>query len=136
MVMQPSSSHHKRLLSQTSNNRRTILLAILFISALLGVFTIRFVKQRIWFNYNSGRILVMYIFSNTDPAYAYNLQYFVREGIRENDGCDYVFVIQKGEDITPLDPLPKLPSLQIVMDSDCVAFDASDLAFDKVASLV
>jgi hypothetical protein len=41
------------------------------------------------------RTLVLYIFSPTDPEYLNNLQYFIRDGIRANDGCDYVIVVNQ-----------------------------------------
>lgn len=41
--------------------------------------------------------LVVYIFSYTNPEYKENLLHFVRHGIREDDGCQYVIVIQTEE---------------------------------------
>lgn len=41
--------------------------------------------------------LVVYIFSNTDPEYANNLRFFLKHGVAEGDGCEYVVVIQTGE---------------------------------------
>lgn len=41
--------------------------------------------------------LVIYVFSNTDIEYASNLRFFMRFGIEEGDGCDYIFIIQTGE---------------------------------------
>ncbi|KAI8114536.1 hypothetical protein M9434_002658 [Picochlorum sp. BPE23] len=38
--------------------------------------------------------LVIYVFSDSDPEYERNLSYFVKEGIKENDNCDYIIVIQ------------------------------------------
>ncbi len=38
--------------------------------------------------------LVVYIFSYTNTEYKENLLHFVRHGIREDDGCQYVIVIQ------------------------------------------
>ena len=40
--------------------------------------------------------LVLYVFSNTDKEYLQNLQFFLRHGVKEDDGCDYVIVIQIG----------------------------------------
>lgn len=42
--------------------------------------------------------LVLYIFSNTDPEYIHNLEYFAQHGAKENDGCEYIFIIQKDKD--------------------------------------
>jgi hypothetical protein len=46
--------------------------------------------------------LVLYIYGNTDPEYARNLEFFVREGVRADWACggnacrlvDYVIVVQ------------------------------------------
>lgn len=38
--------------------------------------------------------LVVYVYSPTDPEYENNLRYFLREGVHDHDGCDYVFVLQ------------------------------------------
>jgi hypothetical protein len=53
--------------------------------------------------------LVVYIFSNTDPEYANNLRFFLKHGVAADDGCDYVVVIQTGDDSKLLDPLPDAP---------------------------
>ena len=39
--------------------------------------------------------LVFYIFSNTDPEYERNLQFFTQHGMWEGDGCQYVIVVQQ-----------------------------------------
>lgn len=46
-------------------------------------------------NSKQSDVLVMYIFSNTDPQYLNNLKYFVREGVHAGDGCEYLFVVNK-----------------------------------------
>lgn len=43
-------------------------------------------------------VLVMYIFSNTDPQYLNNLKFFLREGVHAGDGCEYIFVINRTPD--------------------------------------
>ena len=43
-------------------------------------------------------VLVMYIFSNTDPQYLNNLKFFVHEGVHDGDGCEYIFVINRSAD--------------------------------------
>jgi hypothetical protein len=40
-------------------------------------------------------VIVMYIFSNTDPMYLGNLKHFLREGVHADDGCDYIFVVNR-----------------------------------------
>eukprot|EP01023_Acetabularia_acetabulum_P067271 TRINITY_DN9240_c0_g1_i4.p1 TRINITY_DN9240_c0_g1~~TRINITY_DN9240_c0_g1_i4.p1 ORF type:complete len:416 (-),score=42.65 TRINITY_DN9240_c0_g1_i4:643-1866(-) len=54
-------------------------------------------------------VVVMYVFSNTDPEYAENLNFFVREAVRPDDGIDYIFVIQYADDIPEVQHLPNLP---------------------------
>lgn len=39
--------------------------------------------------------LVVYVYSNTDPEYQANLKYFLKTGVRADDGCDYVVIIQE-----------------------------------------
>jgi hypothetical protein len=43
-------------------------------------------------------VLVMYIFSNTDPQYLNNLKFFLREGVHPGDGCEYIFVVNRSPD--------------------------------------
>lgn len=42
------------------------------------------------------QVLVLYVFSNTDPQYLANLEFFVNEGIREADGCEYIIIVNRG----------------------------------------
>lgn len=37
----------------------------------------------------------MYIYSKTDSEYENNMHYFIKHGMREGDGCDYVIVVQQ-----------------------------------------
>lgn len=46
----------------------------------------------------SSDVLVMYIFSNTDPLYLDNLKFFLREGVHADDGCEYIFVVNRSPD--------------------------------------
>ena len=39
--------------------------------------------------------LVMYTYSNSDPEYERNLRFFVKYGMSEGDGCDYVVIVQE-----------------------------------------
>ncbi len=39
--------------------------------------------------------LVVYVYSSTDPEYEANFRFFLQYGIEDDDGCDYVFVIQQ-----------------------------------------
>lgn len=39
--------------------------------------------------------LVIYVYSDTDPEYRGNLEFFVRHGMWERDGCDYLIIIQQ-----------------------------------------
>jgi hypothetical protein len=40
--------------------------------------------------------LVIYVHSDTDAEYRNNLQFFVEQAVREEDRCDYVFIVQVG----------------------------------------
>jgi hypothetical protein len=61
-----------------------------------------------------ARTLVLYIFSNTDKEYINNLRFFISNGIREGDGCDYIIVINVGEG-SPVHspPQPNLGALHV-----------------------
>ena len=39
--------------------------------------------------------LVLYTYSNSDPQYERNLHFFVKHGLSEGDGCDYLFIVQQ-----------------------------------------
>lgn len=39
--------------------------------------------------------LVLYGYSNSDPEYRANLAFFVRHGMWEGDGCNYIIVVPK-----------------------------------------
>ena len=54
--------------------------------------------ERSW-AFQGGEVdtLVTYIFSDTDPEYRENLRFFLRWGIREGDGADYIIVLQESE---------------------------------------
>ena len=41
--------------------------------------------------------LVVYVFSQTDTEYESNMRFFLRWGVSDGDGCDYIFIIQTGE---------------------------------------
>jgi hypothetical protein len=43
----------------------------------------------------SPETLVIYVYSASDTEYARNLHFFVRNGMWEGDGCDYVIVVQQ-----------------------------------------
>lgn len=53
--------------------------------------------------------LVVYVYSNTDPEYQANLKYFLKTGVRADDGCDYVVIIQEGEGVEDTYDLPSTP---------------------------
>ncbi|KAH7621353.1 hypothetical protein NADE_006616 [Nannochloris sp. 'desiccata'] len=56
--------------------------------------------------------LVIYVYSSSDPEYLKNLEFFIREAIKPNDGCDYVIVLQQNspEDVP-------WPNLQLLNDT-------------------
>lgn len=40
--------------------------------------------------------LVLYVFSNTDTEYEANLRFFLKYGVQQDDGCDYLIILQQG----------------------------------------
>ena len=40
-------------------------------------------------------VLVMYVFSNSDSEYLENLKFFLREGVHPDDGCEYLFIVNR-----------------------------------------
>lgn len=44
-------------------------------------------------------VLVVYVFSNTDPEYINNLRFFLREGVNQNDGCEYLIVVNDSKSL-------------------------------------
>lgn len=40
-------------------------------------------------------VLVLYVYSNTDPEYINNLKFFLREGVHPADGLDYWFIVNR-----------------------------------------
>lgn len=63
--------------------------------------------------------LVVYIYSPTDPEYENNLRHFLRQGVSEGDGCEYVFIIQQVTE--PRHMLPLLPrnGRYLYHENDC-----------------
>lgn len=52
--------------------------------------------ERSWaFQGGQTDTLVVYIFSNTDAEYLRNLKFFLKWGVREGDGADYVIILQQ-----------------------------------------
>jgi hypothetical protein len=45
--------------------------------------------------HSTAQNLVVYVFSHSDPEYDENLLYFLKNGVAEGDGCDYLLVIQE-----------------------------------------
>ena len=114
-----SSRRHKTPSSGLPALRLLLLAIILFIAAWLAVVvylptylvSIRgapVLKEFLLFQKPSS-VLVVYVFSGTDPEYRSNLLFFLEHGIQENDGCDYYIVLQKGPTLSDPGRLPDLP---------------------------
>jgi hypothetical protein len=55
----------------------------------------------------ASNVLVLYVYSNTDPEYVNNLKFFLREGVHAEDGCDYLFIVNGGsEEVRAYAPAP------------------------------
>jgi hypothetical protein len=61
--------------------------------------------------FQTAPTLVIYVYSNTDPEYLKNLEFFIKEAIKPNDGCEYVIVLQQNspEDV----PWPNVQRLLV-----------------------
>jgi hypothetical protein len=76
-----------------------LLVAVLFLTAALGFLLVAATARGPLQAHGLGRAkdtLVVYIFADTDPEYARNMQHFIQHAVREDDRCDYVFIIQVG----------------------------------------
>ena len=74
--------------------------------------------ERSWaFQGGAVDTLVVYIFSGSDPAYAGNLRFFLRWGVTENDGAQYIVVLQQSQEAevapTALMSAPLLVALEV-----------------------
>ncbi|KAL3163355.1 hypothetical protein ABBQ32_009744 [Trebouxia sp. C0010 RCD-2024] len=68
--------------------------------------------------------LVLYTYSNSDLEYERNLHFFVQHGMAEGDGCDYLIIVQQGDNIRPSErPLPDLPRNAQYIFHDNLCFD-------------
>ena len=43
----------------------------------------------------AAKTLVILVYSDTDPEYTANLEFFIQYGMREDDGNDYYIIIQE-----------------------------------------
>ena len=59
----------------------------------LGVHDWHFVADKTFHKQAMKDALVIYVFSMTDPQYIDNLHFFVREGLSNQDACQYIIVI-------------------------------------------
>lgn len=60
---------------------------------------------------NGNEVLLLYVFANTHSHALENLKYFVENTVRQGDGVDYYFIVQKIENkILTENDLPKLNS--------------------------
>lgn len=46
-------------------------------------------------DYHHADTLVVYVYSKSDTEYQRNLEFFVKNGMWEGDGCDYIIVVQQ-----------------------------------------
>lgn len=114
---QPSPRENKESPRPIEIKTSLLLLLILLVSAKIIESASEWVRNKgvREFDKPQAPTLVTYIFSHTDPEYAENLGYFLRQGIRENDGCDYVIVIQvpDAQNTLPLDLSEDLDTIRL-----------------------
>ncbi|CAL8468255.1 g7794 [Coccomyxa elongata] len=81
--------------------------------------------------------LVVYIFSNTDPEYLNNLNFFLKWGVREGDGAYYIIVVQEGGK-SPLVDLEEviLPGNARLLYHDNECYDWGTLGWIMSAGIV
>ncbi|KDD73356.1 hypothetical protein H632_c2260p0, partial [Helicosporidium sp. ATCC 50920] len=70
-----------------------------------------------------ARTLVVYVYSLTDEEYERNLLFFLEHGVSEDDGVDYVLVIQEGGGVIRPTHLPALPPNVRVLKHPNSCFD-------------
>ncbi|CAF4827472.1 unnamed protein product [Rotaria sp. Silwood1] len=59
----------------------------------------------------TGRVLVIYVWANTDVQSLGNLQFFIRYGVHPSQSADYYFILQQvNKKLVNESGLPKLPS--------------------------
>lgn len=63
--------------------------------------------------------LVLYIFSNIDEEYINNFRFFVRHGMREGDGCEYIVVVHTG-DGSPVRPIGSRIDIEMLNIQVCI----------------
>mmetsp|Transcript_669 Transcript_669/g.1942 ORF Transcript_669/g.1942 Transcript_669/m.1942 type:complete len:501 (-) Transcript_669:495-1997(-) len=73
--------------------------------------------------------LVVYIYSNSDPEYEHNLEFFVRHGMREGDSCEYIIAVQHGVGLRLNGELPRLPSNARYVHHENMCFDWGTIAW-------
>ncbi|KAK9808001.1 hypothetical protein WJX73_002333 [Symbiochloris irregularis] len=83
--------------------------------------------QSVLHNWSAGRqdlkTLVVYVYSGSDPEYEDNLRFFLRTAVKEDDGCDYVIVIQTGANLTEFSNRPALPTNARYLEHPNKCFD-------------
>jgi hypothetical protein len=72
-----------------------LLLSVLFLTAALGLLLAAAAANGPLQQQGKAKdTLVVYIFADTDPEYSRNMQHFIQHAVKEDDRCDYVFIIQ------------------------------------------
>ncbi|EIE24703.1 hypothetical protein COCSUDRAFT_14419 [Coccomyxa subellipsoidea C-169] len=77
--------------------------------------------------------LVIYVYSDSDTEYARNLQFFVRNGMWEGDGCDYIIVVQQDTALFSSATLPQLPrsARYVFHENKCYDWGTFGWVFDE-----
>ncbi|CAF1519032.1 unnamed protein product [Adineta ricciae] len=84
---------------------------------------------------NTSEILLIYVYANVHVHAYGNLKYFIETAVRENDGVDYVFILQQTEnkpiDETKLPRLPQKNAFYFQHENKCFDYGTMGWFFDQ-----
>ncbi|CAL8467738.1 g7276 [Coccomyxa elongata] len=77
--------------------------------------------------------LVIYVYSKSDTEYQRNLEFFVRNGMWEGDGCDYIIIVQQEAALFGSPSLPQLPrnARYLFHENKCFDWGTFGWVFDE-----
>ncbi|CAF4338884.1 unnamed protein product, partial [Adineta steineri] len=80
-------------------------------------------------------VLLMYVYANVYQHAYGNLKYFIENAVREQDGVDYIFILQQTEkkprDESKMPPLPKTNAFYFQHENNCFDYGTMGWFLDK-----
>ncbi|CAF3688102.1 unnamed protein product [Adineta steineri] len=80
-------------------------------------------------------VLLIYVYANVHRHAYENLKYFIENAVREQDGVDYIFILQQTEnksiDESKMPPLPKTNAFYFQHENKCFDFGTMGWFFSK-----